>query len=143
MDPEAYFDSPAVHSARPISLPESVREARGAAAGLAGFGLAYPVLIGLIAGDEVARSAALQFGCSWILGVAVFALGRGPLIRRAVIGLAILQVVAVLRVHVQAVPGVVGLIVVLFTLGASATIVCHLRRPEAKAWFDIRVAAAA
>ena len=143
MDPEAYFDSPAVYRARPIGLPESVREARAAAAGLTAFGLAYPVLIGLITGDEAARSAALQFGCSWILGFAVFGLGRGARIRRAVIGLAILQVVAVLWVHVRAVPGVVGLIVVLFTLGASATIVCHLRRPEAKAWFGIRVDTAA
>jgi hypothetical protein len=139
MDAEAYFESSAVRTAGPVGLPESVREAREAASGLAGFGLAYPIVMGLIAGDEAAGSAALQFGCSWVLGIGVFALGRGPMVRWIAIGLAILQTVAVLRVHVEAVPELARLVVVLFTLGASATIVYQLWRPDAKAWFDFRV----
>ncbi|MFX0576507.1 hypothetical protein [Nocardia nepalensis] len=139
MDAEAYFQSSAVRTAWPVGLPESVREAREAASGLAGFGLAYPIVMGLIAGDQAARSAAVQFGYSWILGIAVFALGRGAMVRWVAIGLAIMQTVAVLRVHVEAVPELARLVVVLFTLGASATIVYQLRRPEAKAWFDFRV----
>ncbi|MEV4234337.1 MULTISPECIES: hypothetical protein [unclassified Nocardia] len=136
---EAYFESSAVRTARPVGLPESVREAREAALGLAGFGLAYPVVMGLIAGDEAARSATLQFGCSWVLGLAVLVLGRGSRVRRVAIVSAAVQCVAVLRIHVEAVPDLAGLIVVLFALGASATIVYQLWRPEAKAWFDIRV----
>ncbi|WP_040692086.1 hypothetical protein [Nocardia vinacea] len=137
---EAYFESSAVRTARPVGLPESVRDAREAALGLAGFGLAYPVVMGLIAGDEAARSAALQFGCSWVLGLAVLGLGRGPRVRRVAIVSVMLQSVAVLRMHVEAVPDLARLVVVLFTLGASATILYQLSHPEAKAWFDIRVA---
>lgn len=139
MDAEAYFESSTVPTARPIALPEAVREAREAASGLAGFGLAYSVVMGLIGTDEAAGSAALQFGCSWLLALTVCWFGRGPLARRVAIGLAVLQAVAVLRVHVEAVPDLAGVVVVLFTLGASVTIVHQLWQPEAKAWFDIRV----
>ncbi|MEV6137565.1 hypothetical protein AB0L63_16160 [Nocardia sp. NPDC051990] len=139
-DAEAYFESSAVRTASPVGLPESVREARDGAWGLAGFGLAYPIVLGLIIGDDAARSAAVQFGASWVLGLAVLFLGRGPLVRRVAIGSALLQSVAVLWIHVEAVPNVAGFVVVFFTLGASATIVYQLWRPEAKAWFDIRVA---
>ncbi|WP_433192559.1 hypothetical protein ACQP1G_28075 [Nocardia sp. CA-107356] len=140
MDAEAHFESSAVRTARPVGLPESVREAREAASGLAGFGLAYPVIMGLISGDAAARSAAVQFSCSWVVGLALLAIGCGAMVRRAAIGLAVVQAVAVLRVHVDAVPDVAGLVVIVFTLGASTTIVYQLWRPEAKAWFDIRVA---
>ncbi|WP_433760896.1 hypothetical protein [Nocardia sp. CA-135398] len=137
---EAYFESSATRTARPAGLPESVRAAREAALGLAGFGLAYPVVMGLIAGDEAARSVAVQFCCSWALGLAVLVFGRGRLVRRVAIVSVMLQSVAVLRIHVEAVPDLARLVVVLFTLGASATIIYQLWRPEAKAWFDIRVA---
>ncbi|WP_433684374.1 hypothetical protein [Nocardia sp. CA-119907] len=142
MDAEAYFESSAVRTTRPMGLPEAVREAREAASGLAGFGLAYPIVMGLIATDAAAGSAALQFGCSWLLAITVCCFGRGPLVRRVAIGLAVLQAVAVLRVHVEAVPELAGLVVVVFTLGASVAIVHQLWQPEAKAWFDIRVTAA-
>ncbi|WP_433526534.1 hypothetical protein ACQPZ2_17695 [Nocardia pseudovaccinii] len=139
-DAEAYFESSVVRTARQVDLPESVREAREAALGLAGFGLAYPVVMGLIAGDEAAGSAALQFGCSWVLGLAVLVLGPGPRMRRVAIVSVMLQSVAVLRIHVEAVPDSARLVVALFTLGASATILYQLSRPEAKTWFGIRVA---
>lgn len=138
-DAEAYFESSAVRTAPTVVPPEPVREAREAAWGLAGFGLAYPVVLGLIIGDAAARSAALQFGASWVLGLAVLVLGRGPLVRRVGIAAALLQSIAVLWLHVAAVPYSAGLVVDFFTLGASATIVYQLWRPEAKAWFDIRV----
>ncbi|WP_062993754.1 hypothetical protein [Nocardia anaemiae] len=137
---DAYFESSVVRTARLVGLPESVREAREAALGLAGFGLAYPVVIGLIAGDEAARSAAVQFCCSWVLGVAVLVFGRGPLVRRVAIASVMLQSLAVLRIQVEAVPDLARLVVVVFTLGASAMIVYQLWRSEAKAWFDVRVA---
>ncbi|MFI6361791.1 hypothetical protein ACIBG0_03485 [Nocardia sp. NPDC050630] len=139
---EAYFESSAVRTARPVGLPESVRQAREAALGLVSFGLAYPVVMGLIAGDEAARSAAMQFGCSWLLGLAVLVIGRGPRVRRVAVVSAVLQSIAVLRIHVEAVPDLARLVVVLFVLGASATIVYQLWRPEAKAWFDIPVTGA-
>ncbi|MEV5832376.1 hypothetical protein [Nocardia sp. NPDC052112] len=137
-DAEAYFESSVVRAARPVGLPESVREAREAALGLAGFGLAYSVVMGLLAGDHAAGSVAVQFGCSWLLGL-LLVLGRGPLVRRVAMVSVLLQFVAVLRIHVEAVPDLARLVVVLFTLGASATMVYQLWRPEAKAWFDTRI----
>ncbi len=139
-DDEANFESSAVRTAPPVGLPDPVHEAREAAWGLVGFGLAYVAVVGLIAGDDAARSVAVQFGCSWVLALAVLVVGRGPLVRRVAIVSVLLQSVAVLRIHVEAVPDLARLVVVLFTLGASATIVYQLCQPEAKAWFDIRVA---
>lgn len=124
------------------TMPEAVRDVREAVAGMAGFGLAYPVLMNLTRGDDAAATASVQFCVAWALGLLVlgFAEGAHP-VRRLTITLAILQAVVgcwAIR-DLATVPPAVGLVAAGYSLATSVAVVRLLCRPDAKAWFGVRV----
>ncbi|MEU7146247.1 hypothetical protein ABZ942_42900 [Nocardia sp. NPDC046473] len=119
-------------------MPEPAREAREAAFGLAGFGLAYAVLMGLTLGAEAAGGAAIQFLFSWLLALVVWGFTRGASgVRVLAIILAVAQAVVGWRTHPIDVPFEQWIVAVCYSLGASTAVVYQLTRADAKAWFDI------
>ncbi|MEU2037551.1 hypothetical protein [Nocardia niwae] len=122
------------------AMPEAVRDVRAAVAGLAGFGLAYPVLMNLTRGGDAAATASTQFCVAWALGLLVLGFAEGaPAVRRLTMGLALLQAVVgcwAIR-DLAAVPPVVGIVAAGYSLATSAAVVHLLCRPEAKAWFGV------
>lgn len=120
-------------------LPGPAREAREAAWGLAGFGLAYTALMGLMLGGEAAGGAAIQFLFSWLLALVAGGFTRGASgVRVLAITLALAQAVVGWQTHPLDVPFTQWIVAVLYSLGASIVIVYQLTRPEAKEWFDIQ-----
>jgi hypothetical protein len=119
-------------------LPEPAREAREAAWGLAGFGFAYSVIMGLTLGAEAAGGAAIQFLLSWLLALAAWGFVRGASgVRVLAIILAIAQGVVGWRTHPIDVPFEQWIVAVLYSLGATIAIVYQLNRAEAKSWFAV------
>ncbi|MFG3615347.1 hypothetical protein [Nocardia sp. NPDC047654] len=122
------------------AMPEAVRDVREAVAGMAGFGLAYPVLMNLTRGGEAAATASTQFCVAWALGLLVLGFAEGaPAVRKLTIGLALLQaVVGCWAIRDSAtVPPVVAIVAAAYSLATSAAVVYLLCRPEAKAWFGV------
>ncbi|MFD0361025.1 hypothetical protein ACFQZZ_06120 [Nocardia sp. GCM10030253] len=137
-----YADSSAENHAIAVAIrmlggtPVQVREAREAAWGMAGFGIAYPAIMGLIIGADAARAASIQFSLSWILGLVAFGFaGRRYRADTIAMVLAILQAVVCLRAHDDAIPSLLWIATVLYSMGVCAAIAYLLRRPVAKAWF--------
>jgi hypothetical protein len=117
-------------------MPEPVREARQAAWGLAGVGVAYPVVLGLTLGGVAAEGAMARFFVSWILGATVFAFaGGGDGVRRVAAALASLQAVVGFVVHADAIPPLLGLVPSVYSLGIAIAIVYLLSRAESRVWF--------
>lgn len=117
-------------------IPIPAREAREAAWGLAGFGLAYPVIMGLAFGGEAAGGAAIQFLFSWLLGIVVCGFTRGATgVRVLAIILAAAQAVVGLRTHPIDIPPGLWLVAVVYSLATTPAIVYQLCRPATKAWF--------
>jgi hypothetical protein len=123
---------------RAIGMPTRVREAREAVWGLAAFGIAYPVIMGVFIGGTAGRTAALQFGCSWILGLAAcgFA-GRSPHVRTAAIILAVLQGAMGFWVRAGTIPSVLWLGAAMYSVGTACAVVYMLHQAESEAWFAI------
>ncbi|PXX57918.1 hypothetical protein DFR70_116148 [Nocardia tenerifensis] len=120
------------------TLPEPAREAREAAWGLAGFGLAYVVIMGVTLGGEAAGGAAIQFLFSWLLGLVVCAFAHGAsAVRVLAIVFAVAQAVVGWQTHPHAVPFGHWIVAVLYSLGAATAVVYQLTRAEAKTWFDV------
>ncbi|MEU5758047.1 hypothetical protein [Nocardia sp. NPDC047648] len=122
------------------AMPEAVRDVREAVAGMAGFGLAYPVLMNLTRGGDAAATASTQFCVAWALGLLVLGFAEGaPAVRKLTIGLALLQaVVGCWAIRDSAtVPPVVAIVAAAYSLATSAAVVYLLCRPEAKAWFGV------
>ncbi|MFI9409085.1 hypothetical protein [Nocardia gamkensis] len=122
------------------AMPEAVRDVREAVAGMAGFGLAYPVLMNLTRGGDAAATASAQFCVAWALGLLVLGFAEGaPAVRKLTIGLALLQaVVGCWAIRDSAtVPPVVAIVAAAYSLATSAAVVYLLCRPEAKAWFGV------
>ncbi|MFF7939389.1 hypothetical protein ACFZC5_06750 [Nocardia gamkensis] len=122
------------------AMPEAVRDVREAVAGMAGFGLAYPVLMNLTRGGDAAAMASTQFCVAWALGLLVLGFAEGaPAVRKLTIGLALLQaVVGCWAIRDSAtVPPVVAIVAAAYSLATSAAVVYLLCRPEAKAWFGV------
>lgn len=119
-------------------LPEPAREAREAAWGLAGFGLAYSVIIGLAFGGEAAGGAAIQFLFSWLLALVACGFVRGASgVRVLAIILALAQAMVGWGTHPGEVPFEPWIVAVLYSLGATIAIVYQLNRAETKAWFAV------
>jgi hypothetical protein len=122
------------------SMPAQVREAREAAWGIAGFGIAYPAVMGLFIDADAAKAASTQFCCSWILGLVVFGFaGRWDRASTLAITLAFLQAVVCVRARDDAIPVVLWIVAVVYSIGVCAAIACLLRRPAAKAWFAVGI----
>ncbi|WP_040867489.1 hypothetical protein [Nocardia exalbida] len=122
------------------AMPEAVRDVREAVAGMAGFGLAYPVLMNLTRGGDAAATASTQFCVAWALGLLVLGFAEGaPAVRKLTIGLAFLQaVVGCWAIRDSAtVPPVVAIVAAAYSLATSAAVVYLLCRPEAKTWFGV------
>ncbi len=123
------------------AMPESVRDVREAVAGMAGFGLAYPVLMNLTRGGDAAATASTQFCVAWALGLLVLGFTEGAhSVRRLTVTLAVLQAVLgcwAIR-DLTTVPPVVGVVAAGYSLATSGAVVYLLCRPEAKAWFGVR-----
>ncbi|MEU2031956.1 hypothetical protein [Nocardia amamiensis] len=123
------------------AMPEAVRDVREAVAGMAGFGLAYPVLMNLTRGGDAAAMASAQFCVAWALGLLVFGFAEGARpVRSLALALAILQAVVgcwALR-DLATVPPLIGVVAAAYSLGASAVVVHLLCQPDAKAWFGVR-----
>ncbi|MEV6320294.1 hypothetical protein AB0M45_03705 [Nocardia sp. NPDC051787] len=123
------------------AMPEAVRDVREAVAGMAGFGLAYPVLMNLTRGGDAAAMASTQFCVAWALGLLVFGFAEGArTVRGLALALAILQAVvgcSALR-DLATVPPLIGVVAAAYSLGSSAAVVHLLCRPDAKAWFGVR-----
>ncbi|MEV0292357.1 hypothetical protein [Nocardia sp. NPDC050710] len=131
-----YSDSVIVDPAVPQRMPEPVREAREAALGLAGFGIVYPVILGLTVGGSAAAAGAVQFAPGWLLGLAVLGFGTGAVVvRRAAIVLAALQIIVGTRIAGITDLGVVPVLTVFYAWGTSAAVIHLLRQPHARAWF--------
>ncbi|MFE7742789.1 hypothetical protein [Nocardia sp. NPDC057455] len=123
-----------------IAMPEAVRDVREAVAGMAGFGLVYPVLMNLTRGGDAAATASTQFCVAWALGLLVLGFAQdAPGVRRLTIALTLLQAVVgcwAIR-DMATVPPVVGVVAAGYSLATSAAVLHLLRRPEAKAWFGV------
>lgn len=122
------------------AMPEAVRDVREAVAGMAGFGLAYPVLMNLTRGGDAAATASTQFCVAWALGLLVLGFAEdAPAVRKLTIGLALLQaVVGCWAIRDSAtIPPVVAIVAAAYSLATSAAVVYLLCRPEAKAWFGV------
>ncbi|WP_054811503.1 hypothetical protein [Nocardia arizonensis] len=125
------FDRPA-----PRRMPRSVREAREAALGAAGFGILYPVVLGMTVGGAAAWGGALQFAPGVLLGAVALGFDRGdPRLRHAALLLAVLQFAVGLRVSGVSGLGVVAPVTVCYAWGIAAAVCYLLCRPEAKEWF--------
>ncbi|MFF3223604.1 hypothetical protein ACFYV7_12505 [Nocardia suismassiliense] len=121
-------------------LPEAAREAREAAWGLAAFGLAYPVVMGLTRSAEAAGGAAIQFLFSWLLGLVAWGFTRGASgVRVLAVILALAQAVVGWRTQPNDIPFEQWIVAVLFSLGTSGAVVYQLCRAEAKEWFGTDV----
>lgn len=121
-----------------VEMPEPTREAREAALGLAGFGVAYAAIMGLMLGAEAAGGAAIQFLFSWLLALVVWGFTRGASgVRVLAIILAVAQAVVGWRTQPLDVPFEQWIVAALYSLGASIAVVYQLNRAEAKAWFDV------
>ncbi|WP_454196732.1 hypothetical protein [Nocardia sp. Marseille-Q1738] len=123
------------------AMPEAIRDVREAVAGMAGFGLAYPVLMNLTRGGDAAAMASTQFCVAWALGLLVFGFAEGAhMVRGLALALAILQAVvgcSALR-DLATVPPLIGVVAAAYSLGTSAVVVHLLCLPDAKAWFGVR-----
>ncbi|MFI6166963.1 hypothetical protein ACIBCN_09250 [Nocardia sp. NPDC051052] len=120
------------------AMPEPAREAREAALGLAGFGVAYAALMGLMLGGEAAGGAAIQFLFSWLLALVVWGFTRGANgVRVLAIILAVAQAVVGWRTHPLDVPFEQWIVAALYSLAASTAVVYQLNRAETRTWFDI------
>ncbi|MET7768944.1 hypothetical protein [Nocardia sp. NPDC005366] len=117
-------------------MPEPVREAREAALGLAGFGILYPVVLGLTVGGETAVTGALRFAPSLLLGLLALGFGAGgSRVRNGALVLAALQILVGVRMLGAADVGVVAVLTVCYAWGASAMLIYLLRQPRAREWF--------
>ncbi|WP_280493648.1 hypothetical protein [Nocardia asiatica] len=123
------------------AMPEAVRDVREAVAGMAGFGLVYPVLMNLTRGGDAAATASTQFCVAWALGLLVFGYTEGAhAVRRLTLTLAVLQAFLgcwAIR-DLASVPPVVGVVAAAYSLATSGVVVHSLCRPEAEAWFGVR-----
>lgn len=122
-------------------MPVAVRDVREAVAGLAGFAIAYPVLMNLTRGGDAAAAASTQFCVAWALGLLVFGFAEGArTIRSLAIALAIMQAALGCSAlgDLETVPPLVGIVAAAYSLGTSAVVVHLLCQPEAKAWFGVR-----
>ncbi|WP_040780008.1 hypothetical protein [Nocardia pneumoniae] len=123
------------------AMPQAVRDVREAVAGMAGFGLAYPVLMNLTRGGDAAATASTQFCVAWALGLLVFGFAEGArTVRSLALALAILQAVVgcwSLR-DLATIPPLIGVVAAAYSLGTSAAVVHLLCQPDAKAWFGVR-----
>ncbi|MFR9773482.1 hypothetical protein [Nocardia sp. SC052] len=124
------------------AMPAAVRDVREAVAGMAGFGLAYPVLMNLTCGGDAAATASTQFCVAWALGLLVLGFAEGaPAVRKLTIALALLQAVVgcwAIR-DLASVPPVVGVVAAGYSVATSVAVVHLLCRPEAKGWFGVPV----
>ncbi|MGN2637274.1 hypothetical protein ACWEKT_31625 [Nocardia takedensis] len=123
---------------RAAALPAAVREAREAAFGLAAFGIAYPVVLGVTIGGGAAGTGALQFAPGVLLGIVALGFGSGDaLLRRLALILAAVQIVLGLRVAGEVDLGVIPVLTVFYAWIVSGAVVHLLRRPQAKEWFGV------
>ena len=120
------------------AVPAVVREAREAALGLAGFGIAYPVVLAATVDGATAGTGALQFAPGVLLGVVALGFGSGDaLLRRLAMILAGVQIVLGLRVAGGADLGVVPVLTVLYAWITATAVIYLLTRPRAKDWFGV------
>ncbi|MGK8522990.1 hypothetical protein ACRS6B_16155 [Nocardia asteroides] len=124
------------------TTPEAIRDVREAIAGMAAFGLAYPVLMNLTRGGDAAAVASAQFCVAWALGLLAAGFTEGAhTAHRLTITLALLQAVIgcwAIR-DLTTVPPVVGIVAAAYSLATSVAVVHLLCRADAKAWFGVRV----
>lgn len=139
-----YIDAIGFGRPAPRRMPGPVREAREAALGLAGFGILYPVVLGLTVGSSPAVSGALRFAPGVLMGLAALGFGNADFRRRrAALMLALLQIVVAVRFsgisHVGAATdlGVIPLLTVVYACCISVVVLYLLTRPLAREWFGV------
>ncbi|MBH0774879.1 hypothetical protein [Nocardia bovistercoris] len=139
-----YFDAIAFGRPEPRRMPGPVREAREAALGLAGFGILYPVVLGMTVGGSAAVSGALRFVPGVLMGMAALGFGNADIRRRrAALALALLQIVVAVRfsgisgLDAASDLGVIPLLTVVYACGISVVVLYLLTRPQAREWFGV------
>ncbi|MEU7764676.1 hypothetical protein AB0B25_06095 [Nocardia sp. NPDC049190] len=122
-------------------IPAAIRDVREAIWGLAGFALAYPMIMGVTCGGKAAAAASAQFCVAWALGLLGFGFAEGA---RGVRALTLILAIAQAIVGWYAIggpapiPPAVAVVAACYSLGTTAAVVHLPRRPEVKVWFGAR-----